>query len=136
MGSLEEVFGKPISVYTRAQAIEDGVLADLVSLAPDVCRQHHPGKSVVCTAAVWEILERALTNKKTLNDINGLVHDLLWMSKVAPCRIKGMDAGPEARFFQVIINGAGRQKQYVFKLHVGPGDSGEPVITILKPEED
>lgn len=38
--------------------------------------------------------------------------------------------------FRVIIAGAGRQRNYDFKLQVGPGDNGEPVITIMLPSED
>jgi len=136
MGSLEEVFGKPISVYTRAQAIEDGHLVDLVALAPDVCRQHHPGRSVVCTSAVWSIIEKAVANKRAMNSVDGVVHDMLWMARAMPVRLRGMDAGPDARFFEVLIAGVGRQKKFVFKLHVGPDDRGEPAVTLMLPEED
>ena len=38
--------------------------------------------------------------------------------------------------FRVIIAGAGRQRNYDFKLAVGPGDQGEPVITIMLLDED
>lgn len=38
--------------------------------------------------------------------------------------------------FRVIIAGAGRQRNFDFKLVVGPGDAGEPVITLSLPHED
>ena len=47
-----------ISRYTRAQALEDGVLVDLMQdTMRDVARQHYR-YPVACTAAVWDILLR------------------------------------------------------------------------------
>ena len=33
MTTMQEIFGEPISIYTRAQAIEDGTLIDLTEWA-------------------------------------------------------------------------------------------------------
>ena len=68
-----------IHSYSRAQAIEDGVLVDLSALSP-VCREHYKFP-VACTAAVWAIVDKAVKNKKCYNDLNGVLHDILWMSK-------------------------------------------------------
>ncbi len=127
---MQDIFGEVIYSYTRAQAIEDGVLADLTALAPDVCRQHfkHP---VACTAAVWEIIEKAVSNKKHSNDVNGIVHDILFMSKQL-----GQRVDPSTRIFPVIIKGAGPQTKYIFKIVCGPGDNAEPVMTVMLPSED
>ena len=35
MNSLTEIFGEPISTYTRAEAIEDGVLVDVSETAAE-----------------------------------------------------------------------------------------------------
>ena len=123
------LFGEPISVYTRAQAIEDGTLVDLSKVAPDVCAQHYK-VSVACTAAVWGVIDRAVKNPRCLNDVNGVVHDVLWMSKVC-----AQVVDTSTRLFKVIIRGAGRKSSYVFKAVVGPGDSGECVLTISEPDE-
>lgn len=125
------IFGDVIYSYTRAQAIDDGVLADLSEIAPDVCRQHfkHP---VACTAAVWDIIEKAVANKKYCNDFNGIVHDMLYMSK----RMAIREVSPSTRLFQMIIKGAGRKSNYTFKIVCGPGDNAEPTMTIMLPEED
>lgn len=131
---VEEFFGPPISTYSRAQAIEDGVLADLSEIAPDVTRQHykHP---IAATAAVWAIIEKAATNKRTkeveVSSVKGIVHDMLWMSRTYKRQIDRSTV-----MFRVKIVGAGRQKLYDFKLVVGPGDKAEPVITIMLPNED
>lgn len=45
---------KLIYSYTRAQAIEDGVLVDLTAIALDVCREHYK-YPIACTSAVWRL---------------------------------------------------------------------------------
>jgi hypothetical protein len=40
------------------------------------------------------------------------------------------------RLFRVIITGAGRSRYHTLKIVCGPGDDGEPVLTVLMPEED
>jgi len=126
----DDFWGKPISVYTRAQAIEDGTLADLSAIVPDVCRQHykHP---VACTAAVWAIIDAAVRNKRYGNSVAGVVHDILWMS-----RVYKRELSPDTVLTRVTIAGAGKKRLYDFKLMVGPGDHGEPVITLMLPNED
>jgi hypothetical protein len=120
-----------ISRYTRAQAIEDGVLVDLMQdKMLDVCRQHykHP---IAATSAVFDIMQRAVENKRHCNDYAGVLHDMLWMSRVYSRKVDASTV-----LFKVIITGAARQRNFVFKLVVGPGDQGEPVITIMMPNED
>ena len=120
-----------IHSYTRAQAIEDGFLVDLMQdELGEVCRQHykHP---VACTSTVFEIMRKAVENKKYCNDYAGILHDMLHMS-----RVHWQFHGHTARLFKVIIQGAGRQRIFTFKLVCHPGDSGEPVMTIMLPDED
>lgn len=131
--SLFEIFGAPISTYTRAQAIDDGLLVDFTDPESDtgeVCRQHykHP---IACTAAVFDIMRKAVENPRYSNDYKGVLHDMLWMS-----RVMGRKLDESTVLFRVIIIGAGRSKYHDFKLQVGPGDQGEPVITISLPNED
>jgi hypothetical protein len=128
--SPSDLFGEVIHSYTRAQAIEDGVLIDLSALAPEVCRQHYTAP-VACTAAVWAIVDRAVKNPRWMNDVNGVVHDVLWMSRVSGARLDGF-----TKIFQVIIKGAGRKSTFTFKATMGPDESGTPCFTIILPEED
>lgn len=123
-----------IHSYTRAEAIEDGVLVDLSSRFPDVCRQLYRSPSVACTAAVWGILEQAANNPKHCNEMDALVWDLLFMSFRGV--VKRID--PTSHFFEVIISGTARggDKYYTFKAVCGPNDDGSPCITISLPEED
>lgn len=129
-GDDDDFWSKPISVYTRAQAIEDGVLVDLSAIVPDVCRQHYK-YPIACTAAVWAIIDAAVRNKHHMNSVAGIVHDILWMSRVYKRQIS-----PDTVITRVTITGAGRKKIYDLKLVAGPGDNAEPVITLMLPEED
>ncbi|MDD3465158.1 MAG: hypothetical protein PHH07_06735, partial [Candidatus Cloacimonetes bacterium] len=120
-----------IHTYTRAQAIADGVLVDLMQGDMlSVCRQHFK-YPIACTAAVFAIMEKAVSNPRYSNDFAGILHDMLFMSRKAGCKLDDSTV-----LFTVIIIGAGRSRYYDFKLNVGPGDDAEPVITILLPNED
>lgn len=129
--SAVDIFGPVISSYSRANAIEDGVLADMMQgeLA-SVCRQHykHP---IAMTSAVFDIMERAVNNPRWGNDYAGILHDMLHMSRVC-----GRSLDRSTVLFPCIITCAGRKRNYTFKLQVHPGDDMEPVITIMLPEED
>ena len=127
------IFGAVVARYTRAQAIDDGVLVDLTdaeSETAEVCRQHYR-TPVACTAAVFSLIERAVNNPRWGNDYKGVVHDILWMSRLAARRSNAAEV-----LFRVIIRGAGRQQYHTLKIVFGPGDAGEPVVTIMQPQED
>jgi type I site-specific restriction endonuclease len=123
-------FGNVIFSYSRKQAIEDGVLVDLSKLCPEECALYK--HNVCCTAEVWSIIDRAVKNKKHLNDLKGVVWDVIFMST----RLVIREVDETTRLFQVIIKGAGPQSTYTFKIVCGPGDTAEPVLTIMLPEED
>ena len=129
--TMDEIFGETIHVYSRTQAIEDGFLVDLMQDEMlEVCRQHYKFP-IACTTSVFEIMRKAVENPRYRNDYAGVLHDMLWMSKVMKRQIDESTV-----IFRVIITGAGRQRNFDFKLQVGPGDQGEPVITIMLPNED
>jgi len=118
-----------ISVYTRAQALEDGFLVDLNQWIP-ICESGYT-YPVACTSAVFSIIEKAVGNAKYFNDHKGVIWDILWMSKAMP--IRQWETG---RLFQVKITGAGPKSIYTFKIECTGGDNGDPVMTISLPEED
>lgn len=130
MSENKEMFDEePVYSYTRFQALEDGVLVDLNQYIPVM--QSGYRYPIACTAAVFAIIDRACKNKKYHNDYSGVVWDILWMSRISP--IQRWNSG---RLFQVIINGAGKKTIYNLKLEVSGGDNGEPVLTIMLPNED
>jgi hypothetical protein len=118
-----------IYTYTRAQAHEDGVLVNLVPFASDVCRQHYK-YPISCTNTVFALIEKAVRNERYCNDYAGIIHDMLWMSK------QYSRPNTDTVIFPCIIMGAGRRKNYWFKMVISPGDTPDPVITIMLPEED
>ena len=134
-----EIFGTVISSYSRGQAIEDGVLVDLSQMTEDegdsgsiaaLCRQHYKWP-IALTNSVWGIIEEAVGNPETLSTRAGILHDILWMS-----RVRKQQVNAQTIFFEVVIAGAGREKPIKFKLVSGTGDEGEPVLTLMLPYED
>jgi hypothetical protein len=122
----ENLFGETIYSYSRAQAIEDGVLVDLSHV--ESIRQHwkHP---FACTSAVWGIIEDALQRPdQDSSGICRICHDISIMAKLAIRSAR--DA--EQILFTVIITG----KKHAMKLHIGPGDTAAAVLTLMLPYED
>lgn len=130
MPSMEEIFGEVISSYSRAQAIEDGVLIDLTALFPSDTRLYK--WPVACTSAVWGLIEKACPRDKKgtieLRDAGPWVWDLCWMS----IKAKTKTLSPRENLFVCTIG----RKASTFKAICGPGDNLEPVITIMLRDED
>jgi len=123
---LEDPFyGKPISVYTRAQAIEDGVLIDISTVAAEAGIIW----PVAVTAAVWADIEN-IPKSKSYQDVNGRLWDLL-----STLRRRVGRSDVSTRIDWQFIMHVGRNVYYQAKAVAGPGDNGEPVITILKVDE-
>ena len=118
--------------YTRAQAIEDGVLVDLTAWAAETGFKI----PVACTAAVWNgyVVPPPGTEKLGQSE-RGRAHDVLWLLY---CAIRGSrGTNQEQLLFKVIfLQAAQRHEHVVLKAHCGPGDEGEPVLTIMVREED
>ncbi len=119
----ENLFGEVIFTYSRAQAIEDGVLMDLSHV--DSIREHWKFP-FACTSTVWTIIEAAL--KREGEDLSGICHDISVLAHLAIPT--GRDTN-EIRF-KVIIAG----RTHTLKLHLGPGDTSAPVLTLMLPHED
>ena len=118
--------------YTRAQAIDDGVLVDLTEWAMETGFK----VLVACTATVWQryIVPPEATQGLGQSE-RGRAHDLLWMLFNA---IRGAASrNPERLLFEVIFQQTPRkQKTVTLKAVCGPGDRGEPVLTVMLPDED
>ena len=118
--------------YTRQKAIADGVLVDLSRY--EVTRQHYKWP-IACTSGVWAIIQEAVNSEKEANDIEGVLHDILWLSTL---KVRAMrSTGRNIVFFDVVIKGtSSKSDKHTFKLHFGPGDDREPVITLMLSDED
>jgi hypothetical protein len=117
-----------ISVYTRKQAIEDGVLVDLSNNFPNETRMFK--WNVACTSTVWSIIEKAA--EEDCAEVAVYVWDVCYMGLLAINAVR--DSGGQELFFNVCLPLGKPEKK--LKLHCGPGDSGEPVLTIMLPRED
>lgn len=132
--SMTEIFGGPIHTYGRAEAIADGILVDVTQTA------HEAGFSipVALTIGAWGdcvAWSEGDSHRQTYQDEQGRLWDVLWMS--AQAARKG--SGERLAFQQYRVPRGGRSVHpQLTTLHmvIGPGDAGEPVITIMLPGED
>lgn len=129
--------------YTRAQAIEDGVLIDVTETAKEAGFVY----PVAVTAGVWaECI--AVQEYTTDQDEAGRLWDVLWMLRCAIARPQRA-----AELGQPPQNDEPPQNRVTFELYVkqndarpadvvrlwslcGLGDDAKPVITIMLPNED
>ena len=118
--------------YTRAQAIEDGVLVDLTAWAKETGFK----VSVACTSTVWQGYVVPPRGTESLGQSErGRAHDLLWMLYVAIKANK--DSQRDQILYKVLfLQAPGRTEEVTLKAHFGPGDDGEAVVTIMRPDED
>ena len=116
--------------YTRAQAIDDGVLVDLTPWA----RETGFTIPVACTAAVWHdyIVPPDQTRELGQSE-RGRAHDVLWMLY---CAIRRCGGGDQLAFKVMLLQTPRKHKTVTFRTVCGPGDEGEPVVTIMKRDED
>jgi hypothetical protein len=117
------------SKYTRAEAIEDGMLIDVTARA----REAGIRIPMALTRRVWsEYVELNEAAKQVGNDIEGRLWDIVWVLR-STRRLP--DAG-EVLFQLYVVTTRARPSLVTLKVHVGPGDDGAPVLTVLTPDED
>lgn len=123
--------------YTREAAIADGVLIDAGAKAAEA-RFTIP---VALTSAAWA--EAVTWDEKNhgMQDEDGRLWDVLFMASMAIRRSRGRHAEPSDRLpfnlYRVPNNpDALEPTELELVAHVGGGDDGEPVITIMLPHED
>jgi hypothetical protein len=125
-----------ISTYSRAQAIEDGVLVDLCQAGDFAKSVKEAGFKfpIACTTEVFaECIGLTKAAEKAGNDINGRLWDVLWMLKCAIRRAKNTD---RIEFVVRIVRDRVRPTPTELVAVCGPGDNAEPVITIMFPGQD
>lgn len=123
----------PIIHYTRAQALADGVLVD----ASEIAKEAGFKVPVAISEAAWrDCVEWTAEDSKrqTHQDQAGRLWDVVWMgARGAP---RSGDRGT-FQLYRVKRDGRSRDATLVtLAIHIGPGDAGEPVITIMLPGED
>lgn len=116
--------------YTRAQAIADGVLIDVTAHAaevgfkvPTVVTDHLYNSYVVPPAGL----------EGEGQSVKGRLQDLLFRTLLAAKAIRDSD---RAEFDVLFLMAPGRWDTVHVVAAIGPGDQGEPVMTIMLPEDD
>jgi len=127
-----------IHTYSRRQAIEDGVLVDLnQGELAEVVSNAGLKFPIAVTQKVWgECFALTPAAKRMCNDVKGRAWDVLQMFTQAVRSVRNEKPGRTTIFFQVyVVIKRIRPTLVALKAVVGPGDNGEPVITIMYPEE-
>lgn len=115
--------------YTRAQAIDDGVLIDVTAEAK--------GYVFKLPFAIGDKLyNRYVTPPPGLEgegqSLSGRLHDLMTLAALSAR--KGLQ--PDQVVFEVLfLMKPGKHEKVRCVLHVSPGDHGEPVLTLCLPED-
>ena len=125
-----------ISAYTRAQALADGFLVDVSETA----REMGFKIPVAVTHTVWgryiEWTDQD-TDNQTSQHQTGRLKDVLWMLMFA---IKKSPATSDRLIYRLDViprdGKSHRAKTIKLKALIGGGDKGEPVFTIMLPDED
>ena len=115
--------------YTRTQALEDGTLIDASSAARAL--------GFKLPVAVGDnLFNRYVIPPAGLEgegqSLEGRLHDLLVLAMVAAR--KGLNQDRVLFDVQFVMR-PGRREKVRCVIHVGPGDQGEPVITVCLPED-
>ncbi|MFF2088539.1 DUF6573 family protein [Nocardia sp. NPDC058176] len=124
---LSSIFGEPIHVHTRAEALADGALRDAGELAAEAGFKH----PVALTAAAWADAV-AWDHDDASQDETGRLWDVLYMALCAIRRAiaNGANSGPLAYTLFRVTAPDTPPTRTALVINLGPGDNGEPVFTI------
>jgi hypothetical protein len=116
--------------YTRADAIRDGSLIDVSGKAREAGIRY----PVALAAAAWAKCV-AVPPGVLCHDEAGRLWDVLWLLASA---VRSSNGSPEVRFGVHVQNDNCERTPPLVRLKAlcGPGDHGEPVVTVMMPEED
>ena len=117
--------------YSRAQAIEDGVLIDVTAQAKEAGFKFHP---VVTDNLFGSYITPPTGLEGEGQSIEGRLHDVFFGLLAA---IRSSKAATDYLELAVMfLMTPGRLERVRIIAVVGPGDHGEPVMTIMLPGDD
>lgn len=128
--------------YTRADAIADGVLVDAGTIEDGICASAGFKVPVAFTSAAWA--DTVAWNADTENgkgeftgqSETGRLWDVLTMARHT-ARQPSNTSRVDFQVLRIAPDGtSSRPTLASLTLHIGPGDEGEPVITIMGRGED
>jgi len=122
--------------YSRSQALNDGVL---IPADPDLCREAGFKIPIAITDHLWGLIEPGNLDEIPSQSVTGRLWDLLWMFRLSVSDPKNHGKN-QLRYKLVLLEKKPgcpcRLEQYDISAVCGPGDQGEPVITLMLPEDD
>jgi hypothetical protein len=138
--TLQSLFGEVIYSYTRSDALRDGAL---VELPADLCREAGVIVPVAVTAEVWHLIDPGNLDQMPGQSMTGRAWDLLFTFAIAARSFHGRHRSSmvyrcEFLTCREAMGGTEitERKTVTIRAVCGPGDQGEPVITIMLPWED
>ena len=124
---------KIIHRYSREDALQDGVLIDITTIAKETGFK----VPVAVTATMWNKYIAPDTWPEIAEDIDGRIWDTVWMLLVAIKKSKAQTSQICYSLYYEMPKAEGLIQELVeLKAVMCPGDNGEPVITIMLSEED
>lgn len=122
-----------IHTYTRREAMQDGVLVDVSQAA----REAGFRIPVAMTARAWSECVAWPETESAIQDESGRLWDVVFMAAAAARRAARRKDGDRTTFDLHVVPRGGRVPCLTtLVLHVGPGDQGECVGTVMAPGED
>lgn len=123
--------------YTRKQAIEDGVLVDVSEMAKEAGFTY----PAAVTRRVWDEVVTPPDGSRELGQSEvSRLWDVLWMLYCAiQCKFPQetyADGSTELRYSLYVLDADESHRLVTLKSLCHGGDNGEPVITIMFPDED
>ena len=128
-------FGEIIHCYTREQAISDGVLVDVTDVAKNMGFKIPVAltDTVYADCVSWSQKD---SDQQTHQDESGRLKDVLMMAFLGARRQIDNDT-VSFQMLRIKRNGRSKFPDLVeLKMMVSGGDNGEPVVTIMFPDED
>jgi hypothetical protein len=118
-----------IDIYSRAEALDDGVL---IAVDADLAANAGFRAPVALTQAVFETCVR-VPKGVHCQDETGRLFDVLWMASQA---FRDVDMKESRVAVQLYVRNDNKAARLIRLLaDIGPGDNGEPVVTIGYPDE-
>lgn len=149
---MPEARSNIISSYSRAQALEDGMLVDIDAIDPTI-KEGRPGARleagykvpVAVTKRVYDECIAVNERCEGHQSIAGRLWDVMFLSRMAPGSGRNTDhhtykfyctrPNEPAPGAQMMGEGSSAELTELVMV-IGPGDNAEPVITIMFPGED
>lgn len=133
---MKSMFQEVISVYTREDAIADGVLIDVTETAIEAGFLFPVAISSTAWSdcVAWD--KQDSKRQEIFQDENGRLWDVIYMARLA---INSNKDSSQLLYTVYRVPKGGKAKKpraTQLKMIIGPGDNMEPVITIVLPNED